>query len=250
MTVRTAALVGAAGGAGTTRSAVELAGVLARTGRAALVFDLDFATQGLSRCVGGRVEPDATALLADPDLPLADAVTDWPVPGDGRLAVVPAFAPFVDVAGAKAPEAAARVGDRLREATDAFDHVLVDVPPVSANQAVAAVDAADRVAAVVPPDDRGGEALQRARGRLQDVGTTLDVAIATRTGTDAAPVDADAVVPPLPEKRAPDRPAAVDAGGPAVAAVAETAATLFETDVDVGADGRGSMLDRLRRRLA
>lgn len=251
MSVRTAALVGVVGGAGTTRTAVELAGTLARAGRSVLVFDLDFATQGLARSVRGRIEPDATALLTDDEQTVADAAIAWEVPGDGRLDVLPAFAPFVDLAAAKTPEAAQRVGDRLREATGTYDHVLVDVPPIAANQAIGGVDAADRVAAILPATDRGVDALQRTKGRLEDVGTDLDLAIATRTTAAAAPADVDAVVPDLPAKPAPDQPTTLASGDTAVATVAETAARLFDVELTVGLSAGGeSIFERLRRRLS
>ncbi|AKH96653.1 ParA family protein [Halanaeroarchaeum sulfurireducens] len=250
MHVRTAALVGVTGGAGTTRTAVELAGALARAGRSVLVFDLNFATQGLSQSVGGRIDPDVTSVLTDEEIAVTDATIPWAVPGEGRLSVLPAFAPFVDVAEAKTVAAAERVGDRLREATDSFDHVLLDVPPIASNQAVAGVDAADRVAAVLPATDRGVDALQRTRGRLDDVGADLDVTIATRTTPSAAPGDADATIPTLPAKPAPDRPVTVDGSGDAVAAVVETAARLFEIELAVASDhGGDTVMKRMRRRL-
>ncbi|MFB6133235.1 MAG: ParA family protein [Halanaeroarchaeum sp.] len=251
MSVRTAALVGVVGGAGTTRTAVELAGALARAERSVLVFDLDFATQGLSRSVSGRIEPDATALLADPSLDLADAAISWSVEGPGRLDVLPAYAPFVDVAAAKTVEAAERVGDRLREATGTYDHVLLDVPPIVSNQAIGGVDAADRVAAAFPGSDRGLDALQRTKGRLEDVGSPLDVAIATRTMAADAPPDADAAVPLLPAKPAPDRPVALEGSGEETVAVAEAAATLFELELEIeSAQPASSMLERVRGRLS
>lgn len=251
MTVRTAALVGVAGGAGTTRTAVELAGALAGAGRSALVFDLDFATQGLSQSAPGRIDPDATALLTDPDLAVDDVAIDWETPGDGRLAVVPSHAPFVDVANAMTTEAAERVGDRLREATGTFDHVVVDVPPIASNPAIAGVDAADRVAAVFPPTDRGVDSLQRAKGRLEDVGSDLDLQIAARAAPEDAPADADAVIPELPAQPAPDQPTTLAGGGPAVASAMETAATLFETDLPVeSSGGAASVVDGLKRRVS
>ena len=48
MYATTLALAGATGGAGTTRTAVELATVGARGGRDVVVVDAGFATQGLS----------------------------------------------------------------------------------------------------------------------------------------------------------------------------------------------------------
>ncbi|MGM0398391.1 MAG: ParA family protein [Halobacteriota archaeon] len=251
MHVRTAALVGAAGGAGTTRTAVEVAGALARADRSVLVFDLDFATQGLSQSVDGRVDPDVTAVLTEDETTVTDAAISWPVPGDGRLDVLPAFAPFVDVAAAKTPEVAEGLGDVLREATATYDHVLLDVPPIVSNQAIAGVDAADRVAAVFPPTDRGIDSLQRTKGRLEDVGSPLDLAIATRTDESAAPADADAVIPELPSKPSPDRPTTVDGGDAAVAGVAETAARLFDIDLEIGADGDGpSIVDRALEKVS
>lgn len=251
MSYRTAALVGIAGGAGTTRTAVELAGALARADRSVLVFDLDFATQGLSQSVGGRIDPDVTAVLTDDGIDVEAAAIPWEVPGDGRLDVLPAFAPFVDVAAAKAPAIAEGVGDRLREATDTYDHILLDVPPIASNQAIAGVDAADRVAAVFPPTDRGIDSLQRTKGRLEDVGSSLDLAIATRTAVASAPADADAVVPELPPKPAPDRPTSVAGSEESVGTVAETAATLVDIDLEIGSAGRnGSVVDRVRRRIS
>lgn len=250
MHVRTAALVGAAGGAGTTRTAVELAGALARAERSVLVFDLDFATQGLSQSVAGRIDPDVTAVLTD-DVPVADAALSWDVPGDGRLDVLPAFAPFVEVAAAMTPDVAASVGDVLREATATYDHVLLDVPPIVSNPAIAGVDAADRVAAVFPPTDRGIDSLQRTKGRLEDVGSPLDLAIATRTTESAAPADADLVVPELPPKPSPDRPTTVDGGDAAVATVTETAAGLFDVDLEIGSDGVDtSVVDRALEKIS
>ncbi|MFB6134058.1 MAG: ParA family protein [Halanaeroarchaeum sp.] len=247
MTVRTAALVGTVGGAGTTRTAVELAGALARTGRSVLVFDLDFATQGLARSVGGRIDPDATAVLTDPDLAVTDAAVPWKVPGEGRLDVLPAFAPFVDVAAAKAAEAAERVGDRFREATGAYDHVVADVPPVVSNQAIAGVDAADRVAAVFPGTDRGVDSLQRTRGRLADVDSELHVGLATRTTPADAPADADATIPPLPAPPAPDRPTALEANSSHHGPIAAAAEAVFEVDLPTDRPAAGRrLLDRAR----
>ena len=59
---QTLALVGAAGGIGTTRLALESGATLARTGRDIAVVDAAFDTQGLARYVEGRIEVDATAL--------------------------------------------------------------------------------------------------------------------------------------------------------------------------------------------
>jgi len=48
MGISTLALVGVAGGAGTTRTAVEMAATLARADRSVAVLDAAFGTQGLA----------------------------------------------------------------------------------------------------------------------------------------------------------------------------------------------------------
>jgi len=135
------ALVGAAGGVGTTRLSLECAAAVAGAGRDIAVLDAAYGTQGLADHVPGRIDPDMTALCVD-DAPLGDGLVDLDVAGAGRLSVCPARAPFERLARAKAPTAAEAFADRIAEATRAFDAVLVDVPPVAANQAVAAVSAA------------------------------------------------------------------------------------------------------------
>src|SRR6056297_1021762 len=112
-----------------------------------------------------RNDPDVTKLLTT-DADREDALVDHSADMSGRLALCPAYAPFERLARAKTPDAAERFGNLLREAADAFDYVLVDVPPVATNPAVAAVTAASRVALVTPPSARGVDAVQRTRGRL------------------------------------------------------------------------------------
>lgn len=68
------AVVGAVGGAGTTRTCLALAGILARDGRSVVILDAAYATQGLSDHVPGRIAPDMTALVVD-DLSLASGST-------------------------------------------------------------------------------------------------------------------------------------------------------------------------------
>jgi septum site-determining protein MinD len=192
MVTDTCALVGAVGGAGTTRLTLECAALLAREGRDAAVLDAAYATQGLADRTPGRVDPDVTTLCLG-EAPLEDGLVDLDVGGAGRLAVCPARAPFERVARAKTPEAAEAFADRVEEANRAFDHVLVDAPPLASNQAVAAVTAADRVA-VVCDADRAAAGVPRTEDRLVDVG--VDASLTVVTGTDAHP-DADAAVPPL-----------------------------------------------------
>lgn len=185
----TLALVGAVGGAGTTRLAVEFAAALARDGRDVAVLDAAYATQGLAQYVEGRIAPDMTALCLD-DGSLADGMVDLQLGLPGRVALCPAFAPFERLARAKTPAAARAFEDRVDEAAGWFDHVLVDTPPVAANQAVAATNAADRVALVTPATRRGLDALPRAAGRLVDVGVDDHRVVANRTpGTAGAEVE-------------------------------------------------------------
>lgn len=249
MSVFSVAFVGAVGGAGTTRTVVELGGVLARGGRSALVLDLDFATQGLSRYLEARPDPDATALLADPDVALEDTIHEFQVSGNGRLGVSPSFSPFAGTAEAKTPEAGARIAERLEEAEAHVDHVLLDVPPVVSNQAIGAVTAADRVVAVIPSTDRGVDSLQRERGRLADVGSGLDLVVAVDATTDSVPPDADHVVPSLPRGAPENRPTTGSARGSFTDQVATVAESVFDVDLAERVDAAPSVLGRARKRL-
>jgi septum site-determining protein MinD len=189
----TAALVGATGGAGTTRLTVELGALLANDGREVLVLDAAFATQGLSDYLSGRLAPDLTALLTDEDeTPLSAGVVDLPLDTEsGRLACCPAAAPFERLARAKSPAAAEALEARIAQAATAFDTVLVDTPPVAANQSVAAVNAADRTVVVAPATTRGRDAVQRLSDRLADLGVDVDGVVTTRGSLSVA----DASVP-------------------------------------------------------
>lgn len=256
MTYTTAALVGATGGAGTTRLAVELGATLARDGRDVAVLDADFDTQGLARHVSGRVDPDVTELLVG-DRPWADdrrsgdgeslsedvfgdALYDHEASADldGRLALCPAHAPFERLARAKTVEAAQRFETLLADATTRFDHVLVDAPLVAANQAVAAVTAAERVAVVTPASERGVDAVQRTRGRIADVGANANVVVATRAGPDHPVRSADAVVPESEERTVDAVPASVgepdaDPETGFAPAVAHAAEVVFDAELDL-----------------
>lgn len=221
MSGTTTALVGATGGAGVTRTAVELAAMLARDGREVAVLDAAYATQGLSHYVTGRLDPDLTSLVTDSDDPLETGVVDLGLDTPGRVACCPVSAPFERLARAKTPDAAKRLEGRIAEAASSFDHVLVDVPPVAANQAVAAVTAVDRVVLVTPASRHGADALQQLRARLQDLDVTADVTLSTRGRLD----DADAVVPESDSTEPDEAPACLETTGafaPAVAAAAET----------------------------
>ncbi|UIP00198.1 ParA family protein [Halobaculum sp. CBA1158] len=243
--IRTLALVGSVGGAGTTRTAVECAAALARAGRDVAVLDAAYATQGLSEFVAGRIDPDVTELCLDPDRPLATGLYDLAHdPGvEGRIALAPARAPFERVARAKAPAAARAFEERVREAVDEFEYAIVDAPPIASNQAVAAVHAVDRVALVAPATDHGAAGRNRQRDALDDVdapdGEPLDVAV----GATAGDAEADATIPEADGGPA-IRPAALGEDRAAAGVVAATE-TLFGRDLGLDPE-RDGVADRVR----
>ena len=221
MTTPTAAFVGATGGAGTTRLCLEAAALLASEGSDALVLDAAYATQGLAGHVEGRIETDVTRLVTE-QRPLAAGCHEVATAGSGTAECVPARAPFERVARAKTPEAAQRFESLVASARERVDAVLLDVPPVAANQSVAAVNAADRIVVVAPGTRRGADGTARTRDRLADIGTEMDAVVATRTN-DADFAD---VAVPRNDASADDTPVA-DTGDDTftagVASVVETA---------------------------
>ncbi|WP_224270379.1 ParA family protein [Haloprofundus salinisoli] len=222
-----AALVGATGGAGTTRTALELAATLANDGRDVAILDAAFATQGLADYFDGRLRPDMTRLLVDPETSLDAGLVECSLPErvPGRVACVPASAPFERLARAKTAEAARRFEARIAEAGDAFDHVLLDVPPVAANQAIAAADAAQRVVTVAPATDRGAEANRRIRDRLADLGIETHATLATRGRFEAADAFVPATDAPFP--------ASLDTAGTFAPTVAHAAETTVTAELDL-----------------
>jgi len=233
-----AAMVGAVGGAGTTRTTVELAAALAADGEAVAVLDAAYGTQGLSDYLGGTLRPDATELVTGAtDEPLTTGLYDLDLGVEGGVVCCPAHAPFERLARAKRPAAAEAFEGRVREAAGAFDAVLVDVPPVASNQALAAVDAADRVALVAPATGRGADAVQRMDARLTDVGATVDAVVATFGELEVA----DANLPRSDRTAVEEVPACLagdSAYAPAVGAAAEV---VLERSLDVEFDD-GSLL--------
>jgi len=175
---------------------METAATLARAGRSVAVLDSAFATQGLATYVEGRIDGDATA-VATGSVRLDDALYDCEFDVPGSVAVCPAHAPFERLARAKTPECAQRLESVIAEADERFDHVLLDVPPVAANQAVGAVTTAERRVLVVPASRRGVDLLPRQQGRLRDVGAspTAIVATSARTPDAVAVADADHEIP-------------------------------------------------------
>lgn len=244
MVYTTAAFVGTTGGAGTTRTVLEAAVALAADGADVTVLDAAYATQRLGDYLPGRLDPDLTALVTDrTDDPLSPGLVELAVDTPGDVVCCPADAPFERLARAKSVEAAGALERRIEEAASTVDHVLVDVPPVAANQAVAATTACERVCLVSPGDDRGADATNRLRERVADVGTTVDVVAVVAGGDDRG--TADVLVPstdaPLPAVSSDER-----YGG----AVADLASRLVDREVTgVGESGGlfSGVTDRVRR---
>ncbi|MEF8789307.1 MAG: ParA family protein [Haloarculaceae archaeon] len=227
----TLALVGAVGGAGTTRLCVEFAAVLARDGHDVAVFDAAYATQGLADHLEGRIDPDVTALCTDAsEQPVEAGLYDAHLDASGRVAYCPALAPFERVARAKTPEAARRFTERVAAAAETFEYVLLDVPPVAANQSLAAVDAADRVAVVTPDTDRGADALPRMVARLRDVDSPATVEVVNRG--DGSAVDRATVVVPEGPTAVSGAPAAL-ADGSFTVGVGRAVQEVLETELSV-----------------
>ena len=227
MNATTTALVGATGGAGTTRLCVEFAALLARDGEDVCVLDAAYGTQGLAQYVTGRIDPDVTALCTE-ERPLEDGLADPFFDAPGRVAFCPAFAPFERVARAKTPDAAREFERLAGEASERFDHVLLDVPPVAANQSVAAATTADRRVLVTPDTRRGADALPRMAGRLRDVDAPAEFELSNRGGDVVE--RAEVHVPEGPTGVA-DAPA-VFADEAFAADVAEAAEVVFGLEVE------------------
>lgn len=237
----TLALVGAAGGAGTTRLAVESAATLARTGRDVAVLDAAFGTQGLADYVDGRIETDVTALVTDDGAELVDALTAMDLDTPGRVSLCPARAPFERLARAKTAGAAERFEKQVAAAALSHDVVLVDTPSVAANQAVAAVDAADRIAVVTPDSTRGGDALARTRARLTDIGTEADAVVANFADGNPGVTEADARVPTGDVTDPGACPACLDPDEEFAPAVATATEVMLAVDLGLEFESRGRL---------
>jgi MinD-like ATPase involved in chromosome partitioning or flagellar assembly len=238
MATQTVALLGATGGAGTTRLAVECGATLARSGREVAVLDAAFGTQGLADYVAGPIGTDLTAVLTE-EAQLTDALYDCRLDVPGRLVLCPARAPFERLSRAKTAGAAERFEKQIAAAALSHDAVVVDTPPLATNQAVASVDAADRVAVVAPDTGRGADALARTRGRLADIGFGVDAVVANDAGDEAAIAEADARIPHAGTTVPADCPASVPPDGsfaPAVARATE-AAVGVSLDLEFPTDG-------------
>ena len=231
------ALVGAAGGAGTTRTAIEVASALAADGRDVAVLDAAFATQGLADYIPGRIDPDITGLVTDAtDADLSAGLYPFELGRQvpGRVVVCPAHAPFARVAHAKSTAAAQTLEYRIATAADRFDHVLVDVPPIASNHAVAAVHAADTVGVIAPASHRGVEAIQQCHGRLSDIGVNASLVVSVRGALETA----DMTIPATDAADIESAPACFGDDGFAVG-IERVAAAVTGREVDVGAETGG-----------
>lgn len=230
MSTQTVAVVGTAGGVGTTRLTVEFGATLARAGREVAVFDAAFATQGLASYVPVQ-DADATALVTG-DAQLGDTLATLPLDVPGRVAMCPARAPFERLARAKTAGAAERFERQLAAAALSHDVVLVDTPPLAANQALAAVNTADRIAVVAEPGQRGRDALAATHERLTDVGETADTVLLNRAD-DGTVADADAHVPTADVTEPQSAPAVVPPDETVAPAVADAVETALDTSLEL-----------------
>lgn len=242
MTTTTAAFVGVTGGAGTTRTTLEAAVVLAADGADVAVLDAAYATQGLGDVLSGRLDPDLTTLVTDrTDDPLSAGLVDLDVETPGRVVCCPVDAPFERVARAKSVEAAQAFERRIEEAAATVDHVLVDVPPIAANQAVAATTACERVCLVSPGGHRGSDATNRLHERVVDVGSAVDVVTVVDGSDDRG--TADVLVPstdsPFPASLADERYGQ---------AVATLVSRVVDRDV-TGVGGAGGLFSSVTERV-
>lgn len=225
---RIVAVVGAAGGVGTTRLTVECGATLARAGRDVAVVDAAFGTQGLRSYVDAEIPVDVTALLTD-DASLGDVLYDAPVDLAGRLALAPARAPFERLARAQTAGAAQRLERQLAASSLSHDVVLVDTPPIAGNHAVASVNAAEHVALVTTDTPRGRDGLALMRGRLQDLGESADAVLRNR---ESGHLSEGIGIPESEATAAADAPACADPDGQFAPAVA----TAVEATLDVSLD--------------
>lgn len=236
MVASVGAVVGAAGGVGTTRLSVEVGAALAADGRDVIVLDTALDTQGLSSYVPGRIDPDLTDVLTS-GLDPAEALLTHPASDvtAGTLRCLPVDATFDRIAQTKTPETARDLTELATDLTSDGTHIVVDVPPLASNTAVAGTAAADRIALATRDSARGRDALSQSLGTLDDLGfeATLTVINRVRAGN---PPDADVTIPESTRSGVPTTPACLSGDTEFVTAVERLASMLFDTKISVDLD--------------
>lgn len=239
MATRTAALVGATGGAGTTRLTAECGALLAANDHDVVIFDAAFTTQGLAAYTPERIETDVTALVTEQHQ-LERALYDIGEELPGRLALCPAWTPFERLARAKTAGAATQLEEQIAAAALSFDVVLVDTPPVGDNPSIGAVNGTDRTVVVAPDTPRGRDGVALAHERIDDIGATVDSVVANRNSEGL--LDSDVSVPEMEATAPGEFPASLPESEPFTPAIAAVCAQAvgIEPAVDIEEDGRFS----------
>jgi Flp pilus assembly protein, ATPase CpaE len=186
------ACVGATGGVGTTRTAVELARLAAEHAHTPLLVDTAVATQGLARLLVETPASDLCDALAEPEGLELDAIA---VELPSGLELVAADAPLCAIAPALRAEAAGALDRAIGEAAAVHPLVVIDVPPVATNLAIAGITSADAILLLHRAGDR--EAVRRGRELIADLAGP-----APHPVTVGTPAVAELSLPDLPVLRA------------------------------------------------
>ncbi|QZA89392.1 AAA family ATPase [Salinarchaeum sp. IM2453] len=195
--METAAFTGVVGGVGTTRVAIETAGVLAAQGHAAAVLDVNFSTQGLAGYVDAPLEADMMDALIDPSC-TKEGICTIEKPVDGKLGVIPAFGPLSKIAEASKTEHAQQLDAVIEQMPPEYDFIIIDTPPVATNPSLAGITAADDIVAITQDTQRGIDGLRRMHERLSDIDVDVDKQIITFTDNSSFIDNPTAAIPELP----------------------------------------------------
>ncbi|MFC7059336.1 ParA family protein [Halovenus salina] len=237
---RIVAVVGTAGGVGTTRLTVECGATLARTGRDVALVDADFSTQGLRSYVDADVEADVTALLTE-EASLGDVLYDISTDTEEGWSLRRHEPRSNGCAGTDSGRGTA-AERQLAASSLSHDVVLVDTPPLTGNHAVAAVNAAERVALVAGDTPRGRDGLALLRGRLQDIGASGDVVLRNRaTGHLSEGIG----IPESDETTATNAPSCPTPDSDFAPAVADAVEAMLDISLDLDFPA-GSRLEQIR----
>ncbi len=112
--------------------------------------------------------------------------------------------------------------------------MVVDAAPVGSNEAVAAATTVDRAVAVRPATAHGRDAAQRLRGRIADVGGSLDATLAVERPGSGDGEEGDGVVRvPATDPEVAAAPTAADEDDAYARAIATAYETAFDATLDV-----------------